>query len=261
MRDRMKTLIISSSFTFYKLDNELNKIPTVIDNNNGFLSMLKSELKSRKCMVVISGNPDKVRTHDPLDVTRAGFKLSGIEFDEYVYIDSSNMDKLDYYLKKADCLDLCGGHLPTCNEFINRINLKDKIHLFNGVIIGASGGGMNLASEVYCKPENEGEAIKEDFEKSLRGVGLTNISIVPHFDKIKDKTLDGKSILNDILLVDCLDKKLIALNDGSYIVQKNGSAVLYGQAYEFYKGKMTKINENGKTLKLKNCLPNDFMEK
>lgn len=252
----MKTLIISSSFAFYKLDNENNKIPTVIDNNNGFLDTLKSELKSRKCLVVISGKPDKVRTSDPLDITREGFKLSGIDFEEYVYIDSSNMDKLDYYLQKADCLDLCGGHLPTCNEFINRINLKEKISLFNGVIIGASGGGMNLASEVYCKPEEQGEALKEDFEKILNGVGLTNISIIPHFDKIRNKTLDGKSILNDILFVDSASKRLIALNDGSYIVQKGDNAMLYGEAYEIYKGRLTQICSNGKSLAIKNCFTN-----
>ena len=177
----MKTLIISSSFTFYKLDSEGNKIPTVIDNNNGFLNVLKKELVSRKCMLVVSGRPDKVRKSDPLDITRKGFKLSGIPFEEYIYLDATNMDRLEEYLIKADCIDLCGGHLPTCNEFINRISLKDKIHLFNGVIIGASGGGMNLASNVYCKPEECGEAVDESFARSLKGVGLTNISIVPHY--------------------------------------------------------------------------------
>lgn len=248
----MNTLIISSSFTFYKLDEQNNKIPTVIDNNNGFLDMLKSELKTRKCMLVISGKPDKVRMSDPLDITRAGFAKSGIPFDEYIYLDSRNMHNLDKYLRIADCIDLCGGHLPTCNEFINRIKLKDKISQFKGVIIGASGGGMNLAGEVYCKPEEQGEALNENFNKSLKGLALTNISIVPHFNVIRSKTLDGKRILQDILLPDSMNKKLIALNDGSYIVQKGDRAVIHGEAYQIYKGKLTQICENDRTCTLLN---------
>lgn len=245
----MQVLVLSSSFTFYRVENGI-KIPQVIDNNNGFLDTLKKYLTKRDCMVVISGNPDKKRTGDPLDVTRKGFELSGIGFKEYIYVDSRNQDEIAKYIKKADCIDLCGGHLPTCNEFINRLGLKELLKNFNGVIIGASGGAMNMASNVYCKPENEGEVIDKTFKRCLKGLGLTNINIVPHYNVIKEKMLDGVSIVADILIPDSITRPLILLNDGSYIVKQGNVATIYGECYKLHKCNMERLCSDGQTIKI-----------
>ena len=73
----MKTLIMSSSFRGFTMDEDGNKIPCEIDNKNGFLDTLKKYLTKRKCMVIISGNPKKVHTKDPNTITRQYFALSG----------------------------------------------------------------------------------------------------------------------------------------------------------------------------------------
>ena len=153
----MKTLIMSSSFRGFTIDENGNKIPCEIDNENGFLDTLKKYLTKRKCMVIISGNPKKVHTKDPNTITRQYFALSGIPFDEYIYVNNENKHNIKEYVKRASVINLFGGHLPTANAFINELNLKELLNDFNGVVIGASGGAMNMADNVYCIPEVFGE--------------------------------------------------------------------------------------------------------
>ena len=61
----MQTLIMSSSFTFYRKDENGNKIPQQIDNNNGFLDTLQKLLIKRDCCVIISGNPKRENRQNP----------------------------------------------------------------------------------------------------------------------------------------------------------------------------------------------------
>lgn len=153
----MKTLILSSSFDIYIQDEAGVRVSKKIDNKNGFLDNLKRFLFSRECCVIISGNPKKIRTNDSTKIIRESFKKSGISFKKYIYVDDSNKYNIAEYIKQADCIDLCGGHLPTCNAFINELNLRELLKDYNGVIIGSSGGTMNMAGTVYCIPEIEVE--------------------------------------------------------------------------------------------------------
>lgn len=76
----MKTLIISSGFKAFTIDENCDKIPCIIDNKNDFLDTLKKHLTKIKCMVIISGNPKKIYSKDPNELNRQYFKLSGISF-------------------------------------------------------------------------------------------------------------------------------------------------------------------------------------
>jgi dipeptidase E len=246
----MKTLIMSSSFKGFTLDENGNKIPCKIDNENGFLDTLKKYLTKRRCMVIISGNPKKLHTKDPNDITRQYFALSGIPFDEYIYVSDVNKEHIAEYIAKADCINLFGGHLPTANTFVNELNLRELVKDFNGVLLGGSGGAMNMADTVYCKPEAEGEFADKSFKRYLRGLGLTNINIIPHYYLIKDKTLDGGRIIEDVIGPDTYKTPMIVLPDGSYIVQQGDNVEIFGEAYLFKDGKITQINENNNTRSL-----------
>lgn len=177
----MKTLILSSSFTVYNKDENGNKTPRVIDNDNGFLDNLKKHFVDRRCMVIISGSPKKERMGDPNEITKKSFEMSGIPFKKYIYVDDKNKHNIKEYIKEATAINLFGGHLPDGNAFINELNLKELIKDYNGVIIGASGGAMNMAETVYCIPEVEGEHIDKSFNRYLNGLNLTNINVIPHF--------------------------------------------------------------------------------
>lgn len=242
----MKILIMSSSFRGFTTDEYGNKIPCKIDNENGFLDTLKKYLTKRKCMVIISGNPKKIHTKDPNDITKKYFAMSGIPFDEYIYVNDQNKDKIKEYIAKADCINLFGGHLPTGNAFINELNLRELVKDFDGVLIGGSGGAMDMADTVYCKPEEDGEFTDKKFNRYLKGLGLTNINIIPHYYLIKDKMLDGARIIEDIIAPDTYKTPLIVLPDGSYIVQEGQRQFLYGEAFLFKNGKLVQICENNK---------------
>ena len=240
----MKTLIMSSSFTFYRKDEMGNKIPQIIDNNNGFLDTLQKLLTKRDCCVIISGNPKRQNRQNPEDIMRRGFALSGLQFKEYIYVDDNNKHKIKEYIEKADLIDLCGGHLPTCNAFIQELDLKELLKEFNGVIIGTSGGAMNMAETVYCIPEIEGEHTDKNFNRYLKGLGLTNINIIPHFQYfVTMQFSDGIKIVEDVILPDSANTPMIALPDGSYVVQQGEKIKIYGESY-YLDGAINKICSN-----------------
>jgi len=247
----MKTLIMSSSFTAYYKDENGNKIPRVIDNDNGFLDALKKHLTNRKCLVVISGSPKKEHLTDPNLVTKVSFEMSGIPFDEYIYVNDENKNNIKEYVQKATAINILGGHLPTGNAFIEELNLRELLKDFNGVIIGASGGAMDMADNVYCIPEVEGEHTDKDFNRVLKGLGLTNINVVPHFQYFKTmKFTDGIKMLEDILLPDSKKMPMIALPDRSFIIQKNGKQTLFGEAWLLKDGKIEELCENNNSIEL-----------
>lgn len=246
----MKTLFITSSFNVYYKDENKIKHPCRIDNNNNFLNNLQKELIKRDLCVIIAGKPSLERKEDPAEVYKKGFELSDIPFKECIYVDDTNKHKIKEYIEKADCIHLCGGHLPTCNDFINELNLKELIKDFNGVIIGVSGGGMNMSDTVYCIPEVEGEHLNQSFNRYLRGLSLTDIHSIPHYQYFKNASFSGGTkILDDILIPDSYKVDMVSIPDGSYIIQKDNEKVIYGEAYFISKGKINKICDNGKIVR------------
>ena len=245
----MKTLIMSSTLTVYDIDENGNEYARIIDNDNGFLDNLRKHMTSRKCMVVISGNPKKKRTGDPNEITRQSFAMSGIPFDEYIYVSDVNKEHIAEYIAKADCINLFGGHLPRANAFINELNLKELLKGYNGVIIGASGGAMNMAENVYCIPEVEGEHSDPTFNRYPKGLGLTDINVIPHYHLFEElKFTDGTKMLEDILLPDSKKTPMIALPDRSYIFQQGDNVEIFGEAYLLKDGEVTQICENDKSI-------------
>ena len=49
-------------------------------------------------MVIISGNPNKHHDGDPNAITKQSFKLSGIEFDEYIYVNNENKHNIKFHI-------------------------------------------------------------------------------------------------------------------------------------------------------------------
>lgn len=245
----MKTLIMSSTLTVYDIDENGNEFARIIDNDNGFLDNLRKHMTSKKCMVVISGNPKKKRYGDPNEITRKSFAMSGIPYDEYIYVNDDNKEHIAEYIAKADCINLFGGHLPRANAFINELNLKELLKDYNGIVIGASGGAMNMAGTVYCIPEVEGEHCDPTFNRYLNGLGLTNINVIPHYHLFeKLKFTDGTKMLEDILLLDSKKSPMIALPDRSYIIQQGDNVEIFGEAYLLKSEEITQICENNKSI-------------
>jgi peptidase E len=149
-----------------------------------------------------------------------------------------------------DLLLLAGGHVPTQNKFFNRIHLKELLKSYEGIIIGMSAGTMNCADVVYAQAELDGEAIDTEYQIYLDGLHLTKINILPHFQDVKDLSVDGLRVLEDISLLDSKIRPFYALVDGAYIFVDDNRSVLYGEAYWFNDGNVTKVCDTDKSIEI-----------
>jgi peptidase E len=145
---------------------------------------------------------------------------------------------------------LAGGHVPTQNQFFNRIHLKELTKRYEGIIIGISAGTMNCADVVYAQPELDGEAIDPEYQRYLDGLHLTKINILPHFQDVKDLSVDGLRVLEDISLPDSKIRPFYALVDGAYIFVDDNRSTLFGEAYWIKDGTITKVCETDKSIQL-----------
>ena len=77
--------------------------------------------------------------------------------------------------------------------------------------MGISAGSMNLADMAYIQPEEEGEGVDPDFVRFAPGLGLTDVNVLPHYQKCKDDILDGLRLFEDITYPDSRGNTFFAL--------------------------------------------------
>lgn len=203
---------------------------------NGFAERLRARWKfGSRCLFVCSDPDNRARTDayaagTERALTGAGLTLGGLD------IWDSRRDYSADEVGRYDVLFLSGGHVPTQNAFFRRVGLREKLAGFDGIVIGVSAGTMNSAETVYAHPELEGESIDPDYRRFLPGLGLTKAMVLPHYQAIRDETLDGKRVMEDIAYLDSMGRVFYALVDGSYLLVENGRTALYGEAYRIANG-------------------------
>lgn len=246
----MNKIFLTSSLDLYYKDQNENKVPKNFGNFNEIYDQLKSSIKKYNNFLFVTSNEHNYAATDIYaNVTFESFNLT-LPFDNYFILDGRTEDNAKELVETADLIFLCGGHLPHQNDFFNKINLKKLLKNSKGVILAGSAGSMNCANIVYCPLELEGESIDLNFKRSLPGLSLTNINILPHYDIFKEFILDNKRYIEDIIIPDSYLRKIYALNDGSYIIIDNDKINLYGEAYIIENGIITKINENNRVINL-----------
>ena len=245
----MKLFLTSSIGGSYKENGR--RIPCALMNENHFLDHIKKYWTNNSKCLLISSEPDNEEMSNSFKtVFTEAFKISKLSLSEIDVCDRRNENGIADFLYNYDAILLTGGHVPTENQFFNRIHLKELLRSYKGIIIGFSAGTMNCADVVYAQPELDGEAVNLTYEKYLDGLDLTKINILPHFQEIKEQTLDGLRILEDISLPDSKSRPFYALVDGSYIFVENNNSTLYGEAYWIHEGVLTKICERDKNIVL-----------
>lgn len=227
------------------------RVPCTLSGANHFLELLKEcWLKDSKCLI-ISSDPESENINDSFkELYAEAFKMSSLPLSKIDVCDKRNESKIADMIYDYDVLILAGGHVPTENRFFTRIHLKELMKSYRGIVIGISAGTMNCADVVYAQPELNGEASDPKYQRYMVGLGLTKISVLPHFQDIRNLKLDGLRIVEDISLPDSRVRPFYALVDGSYIFADNGKSELYGEAYLIKNGTITKICENDKSIKL-----------
>lgn len=211
---------------------------------NGFVDELRRAVKSPCRALFVCSDPEQWESNDYFAAQLRGFMAAeGIKQSCCRVLDSRNAREAADLAGDCDLIILSGGHVPTQNAFFRQIGLRDILRGFDGVVMTISAG------EVYAMPELPGEAVDPDFRRSLPGLGLTDISVIPHFQYIRTLTLDGIP-MEDIAREDSANRRLYAINDGTYILSKNGRAELRGEAYLIEKGVISPLCGDGEALEL-----------
>ena len=222
-----------------------------LNTANGFAEAIVRVLPNPCKGVFIASSPDNPEKTDEFSGhMRHTFSLAGIEFSRYTVLDRRNEKDAPALVRDADFIILAGGHVPTQNRFFQEIGLRELLTCFDGVIMGISAGTMNSADVVYAQPELPGEATDPDYQRFLPGLGLTDIMICPHYQMVKDDVLDGLRLFEDITYADSTGRTFYALPDGSYLLVKDGTQHLYGEAYIIENSHLRQIARNGDVIQL-----------
>ncbi|MGN0294484.1 MAG: Type 1 glutamine amidotransferase-like domain-containing protein [Lachnospiraceae bacterium] len=226
-------------------------LPCILNEANGFVKRMAEGWKPGSRGLIISADPDNFVMNDEMkDTFRKAFTFHGLTLSDMIICDSRNEAAADRLIAESDMIILAGGHVPTQNAFFRRIGLKERIRDYAGTIMGISAGTMNCAETVYAQPEEEGESIDPAYERFIPGLGLTDVMILPHYQKVKDYYLDGKRLYEDITYKDSMGREFCVLVDGSYVLVQDGKTVVCGLAYRICDGVLTQICSEGEELEI-----------
>ena len=220
----------------------------ILNPENQFLTRLREALPEFPRALFVAADPER---HDltcsfGMD-TAVAFCQAGIPFSAFRVLDGTNADDAAALVADSDLIVLSGGHVPTQNAFFQEIGLRGLMERFDGVVVGISAGSMNCADCVYVQPEEEGES-SPDFPRWAEGLGLTDVNILPHYQKVKDNILDGLRLFEDITYADSMDNTFFALPDGSYFYQDDDGLLLCGEGYRLRDGILEQLTQNGDVL-------------
>ncbi len=230
--------------------------------DNGFRAEVQAALAAvtgpnrKPRVLLVSAAPDDRGFTDSVKKGMSDcIHASGIGTEKIVMLDRRNAAKAPELVRWADWIILCGGHVPTQNRFIHEIGLKELMKGFDGVVMGCSAGSMNCADYVYSHPELPGEARDPQYKRWLRGLGLTDINLVPHFEQVRYALVDGLRLFEDVAFPDSWGHRFYTFRDGGYVIQKKGRpAELRGEAYEITRGAMHRISEENKSYSFMNFI-------
>ena len=228
--------------------------------DNGFRADVKASLaavtggKAPHVLLVSAAPDDRGFTESVLKGMSDCIHASGIQTASITMLERRNAAQAPQLVKKADWIVLCGGHVPTQNKFLHEIGLKELLQDYNGVVMGCSAGSMNCADPVYSHPELPGEATDPQYRRWLRGLGLTDIRLIPHMEQVRYAQVDGLRLFEDIAFPDSWGHRFYTFRDGGYVKIANGKPTLYGEAYEISRGAMRRVSEENKTYSFMNLI-------
>jgi dipeptidase E len=222
----------------------------ILDPRNELVDRLRAVLPANPRALFVCSDPDSrdLTCRFGADTAMA-FCLAGMAFSSYAILDGQNMEDAASLVENSDLIVFAGGHVPTQNAFLQDCGLRELLEDFGGAVMGISAGSMNLADEVYVQPEEPGESAPS-FQRFAPGLGLTEVNILPHYQKVKNYMLDGKRLYEDITYADSWGHTFFVLPDGSWIYQDEEELTLLGEGYMIRNGIMELLTKEGETLDL-----------
>ena len=219
----------------------------ILSPANGLLARLKADLPEHPSCLFICSSPDRrdLTARFGADIFSA-FAEAGFPFCFYAILDGYNADCAAELIAASDLIVLAGGHVPTQNAFFREIGLDVLLEDYEGILLTISAGSMNSARWVYAQPEEPGETLDPHYRRFLPGLGLPDINICPHYQKVKNNIIDGQRLFEDVTYYDSQGHTFYALPDGSYFYITEDETLLLGEAYRIRDGileQLTRDNE------------------
>lgn len=220
-----------------------------LNSQNGFVDKIHEYVDDINCLYIPSNPYRQFLTNTISSHHKRAFEKSGFTVKSWDVFSLFQKNKLKKLISNANLIILAGGHVPTQNKFFHHIHLQKYIKNYNGLVIGISAGSMNAAAEVYAQPENFGEVKSTHYRRFLKGLGIVDISVLPHYKEIKHQRIDNQRIMEDVTLPDSYGRKFYAIEDGAYIVATEN--IIYGNCYVIKDGKIKKVCNTGQTVNLR----------
>lgn len=237
----MKIFLTSLGFVNKRVEGEI--VDCDMDKQNDFVNLVRKHLTKRENFFYIPSSFDNFEYNDiSLKYKVIALEKEGLLFNNIAIIDDRNLNNAKDLIKKADLIFLSGGDVILQNDNFKKIKLKENLNGSHAVIIGVSAGSMNCAERVYNYPEIEEQ---KNYPKFIDGLGLTNINIIPHFNKENgNDLLEGDiDLLNEYYLPDSYKTTLYGLPNGSYIFVNDEKPEYHGDIYVISKGQINKLDK------------------
>ncbi len=245
LENKGKTVFLTSSPDgSYQVDGEWVTGP--FTGKNGFLRRFQEACPKNPRVLLITATPDeKEKNEEMYGYFTKVFAASKMPVRCLRLLGRSTAPQVSSWLRDSDVVILGGGHVPTQNRFFRELGLEEEIKGFGGVVMGISAGSMNCAHTVYAQPELDGEAKDPSYRRFITGLGLTRQNVLPHYQTVKDYTLDGLKLMEEVTYPDSIGREFYALEDGSYILCAGGREVVYGNAYRIADGEISQVCQDG----------------
>ena len=222
------------------------------DPANGLAQELRRNWKEQSRCLLIAAFPDAaVQNEQMRDFFEGVLTDTGLSIECLDLCDGRNGRECVEKLQSYDMIILSGGHVPTENAFFMEIGLAEEIRKFEGIVMGISAGSMNCAEIVYAQPEMPGEAADPSYPRFIRGLGLTDINVLPHYQAVKDDYVDGLRLMEEITYPDSRGRVFYAITDGSYVLETGDRKEIRGEAYRIADGQIRQVCRKGEILALK----------
>lgn len=222
-----------------------------IFEKNGFRDELLRQLDGDVQGLYITSAPDDYYGSEcASSALRDALSACGVHVSGWTLLDRRNMEQAHDLVRESDLVILGGGHVPTQHRFFTEMNLREALLSYDGTLITISAGSMNSADMVYSIPELPGEVRDKEYRRFFPGMGLTRVSILPHYYEWKDFVLDGMKVYNEVAAKDSLGRRFYVFPDGTYLFNKYGYEEIRGEAFLMENGTFRRICEDGQKVLL-----------
>ncbi|MDU2383393.1 MAG: Type 1 glutamine amidotransferase-like domain-containing protein [Finegoldia magna] len=220
-----------------------------LNSQNGFVDKIHEYVGDINCLYIPSDPHTPLLTNTISSHHKRAFEKSGFIVKNWEVLSIYKKSIIQQLISQSNLIILAGGHVPTQNKFFHHIHLEKYIKNYDGLVIGISAGSMNSAAEVYAQPENFGEVKSTNYHRFLKGLGIVNISVLPHYTDFKNQVVDNQRIMEDVTLPDSYGRKFYAIEDGAFIVPTENK--IYGNCYVIKDGRVRKVCNTGEVVNLR----------